>query len=170
MNRFRRRGEPASPAIGPVAGPEVTDKPLTEAPHPKSFNSQVAFRVYALTGREGQYVGETPSRSPLTIPPCRWWFVVPLRPVDMGAVRRKVEAHRIPGLALHATDADLEHLKGLNWLEYLDFTNTQVTDAGLEYLKPLKALKRLSLWGDTQVTDAGVEKLKKSLPNLQVRR
>ena len=138
----------------------------------RTFNSAVAFDVYAVIviGEGRQLVGYTPSERPLTIPPCRWWYVEPRPPVDMEKVRQEVEAQGIPALRLtHAADADLEHLKGLTGLQSLDLTDTQVTDASLEHLKGLTALRRLYLMY-TQVTDAGVERLKKSLPNVNVDR
>ena len=67
----------------------------------------------------------------------------------------EVEAQGIPGLKLRdATDADLEHLKGLTGLQYLSLGGTQVTDGGLEHLSGLTALRWLEL-SDAQVTDAG---------------
>jgi len=164
-----------------------------EKAQPKAFNSAVAFDVYAV-GNGRHEVGSTPSKQPLTIPPCHWWYVIPLPPVDMEKVRQEVQAQGIPGLELrHASDAMLEHLKGLTGLQHLDLlgtqvtdaglehlkglvalqqlylADTQVTDAGLEHLKGLTALQHLDLLG-TQVTDAGVEQLKKSLPNVEVDR
>jgi len=131
-----------------------------EKAQPKAFNSAVAFGVCAVIGEEDQHVGITPSERPLTIPPCRWWYVKPLPPVDMGKVREEVEAQGIPGLKLRdATDADLEHLKGLTGLQHLSLGGTQVTDAGLEHLKGLTALQELNLAG-THVTDAGLQHLK----------
>ena len=127
---------------------------------PKAFNSAVAFNVYAVIGEKHQLVGSTPSDRPLTIPPCQWWYVEPLPPVDMEKVWEEVQAQGIPGLKLDdATDADLEHLKGLTALQWLDLSRTQVTDAGVEQLKGLTALQQLDL-SLTQVTDAGVEHLK----------
>jgi hypothetical protein len=131
-----------------------------EKAEPKAFNSGVAFNVYAVVGEEDQLVGRTPSERPLTVPPCQWWYVAPLPPVDMEKVRQEVEAHGIPGLGLwDATDADLEHLNGLTGLKVLDLDDSQVTDAGLEILKRLTALQYLDL-ARTQVTDAGLEYLK----------
>jgi len=162
-----------------------------EKAQPRAFNSAVAFDVYAVIREEHRLVGSTPSERPLTLPPCQWWYVEPLRPVDMEKVRQEGEAHGVPGLKLRdATDADLEHLKGLTalrqldlgWgtrvtdaglehlkgltgLQYLSLSGTQVTDAGLEDLKALTALRWLGVSG-TQVTDTGTEQLKKSLPNV----
>ena len=66
----------------------------------------------------------------------KWWHVQPQYPADMEKVRQEVEAQRIPGLGLRdATDADLEHLKGLTALQTLDLQGTRVTDAGVEELK-----------------------------------
>lgn len=111
---------------------------------PEPFNSAVAFNVYAVIGQKDRFVGSTPSSLPLTLPPCLWWYVEPMRPVDREKVCQEVEAQGIPGLRLRdATDADLVHLKELT------------------------ALHTLAL-GHTKVTDAGLEQLKKSLPNLVV--
>jgi hypothetical protein len=152
---------------------------------PKAFSSAVAFNVYAVIGEERELVGTTPSEQPLTIPPCQWWYVESQPPVDIEKVRQEVEAQGIPGLKLRdATDADLEHLRGLTalrqldlgWdtrvteaglqhlegltrLQYLDLSLIYVTDAGLEHLKGLTALQTLNLTG-THVTDAGLEHLK----------
>jgi hypothetical protein len=131
-----------------------------EKAQPRPFNSQVAFEVYAVTGGGDQLVGSTPSEPPLTIPPCKYWYVVPQRPVDMARVRQEVEAQGIPGLELFpATDAGLKHLEGLTALQRLNLMDTHVTDAGLEHLKGLTALQRLDL-AYTRVADAGLEHLK----------
>ena len=68
---------------------------------PTAFSSAVAFDVYAVIG-EGAYqpVGRTPSDTPLMIPPCHWWFVVPVPPVNMEKVRQELQAHWVPGLKL----------------------------------------------------------------------
>ena len=65
-----------------------------------------------------------------------------------------------------ATDAGLEHLKGLTNLRSLWLDNTQVTDAGLEHLKGLTSLQLLGL-NRTKVTDAGLMHLK-GLTSLQI--
>ena len=65
------------------------------------------------------------------------------------------------------TDAGLEIFKGLNQLQQLDLSKTNVTDAGLEHLKGLNRL----IWVDlshTQVTEEGVSKLQKALPNCKI--
>jgi RND family efflux transporter MFP subunit len=63
------------------------------------------------------------------------------------------------------TDADLEHLQGLNQLESLNLSNANVTDAGLECLNWATQLNSLNLTF-TKVTDAGLEHIK-GLTNLQ---
>jgi len=67
------------------------------------------------------------------------------------------------------SDADLEQLKGLTSLTYLDLSGTKVTDAGLKHLKGLSSLQTLYLAG-TKVTHVGADRLKKALPNLEVSR
>ena len=66
------------------------------------------------------------------------------------------------------TDADLQHLKGLNRLRGLILDNTNVTDAGLEHLKGLNRLRYLGLSG-TQVTESGIQNLQKAIPDCQIR-
>jgi Leucine-rich repeat (LRR) protein len=105
------------------------------------------------------------------------------------------DAHRIKDLArthrTQITDAGLEHLKGLNQLQSLNFARTQITDAGLEHLKGLNQLQTLNLSApkitdaglvhlkgltglqvlyvsNTKVTDAGVAELQKALPNCKI--
>ena len=53
------------------------------------------------------------------------------------------------------TDAGLADLKGLDSLEHLDLSGTNITDAGLVHLKGLKSLGNLDLTS-TNVTDAGL--------------
>jgi hypothetical protein len=59
----------------------------------------------------------------------------------------------------NVSDAGLEHLKGLNQLQTLELYDTNVGDAGLEHLKGLSRLQLLALT-HTKVTDAGLEHLK----------
>ncbi len=63
------------------------------------------------------------------------------------------------------SDAGLKHLKGLTRLHLLGLFGTDVSDAGLEHLKGLTSLESLGL-GGTEVSDAGLEHLK-GLTNLQ---
>jgi hypothetical protein len=58
----------------------------------------------------------------------------------------------------HATDAELEHLKGFAHLDSLSFVGGGVTDAGLAHLRPMTGLKLLFL-RDTGATDAGLAHL-----------
>lgn len=66
-----------------------------------------------------------------------------------------------------ASDAELEHLRGLTNLEFLYLERTHVSDAGLEHLRGLANLGYLLL-EDTYVTQAGIDKLQKALPNCQI--
>jgi hypothetical protein len=130
-----------------------------EQPQPTTFNSSVAFRVYAVTAGRHVLVGSTPSERPVTIPQCGRWYVVPSRLVDMATVRQEVEAQEIPGLWLQtATDTDLGELAELTALQALTLAFTEVTDAGLEHLKGLSGLRVLDLYS-TQVTDEGLAHL-----------
>ncbi len=56
-------------------------------------------------------------------------------------------------------DADLEHLKGLTQLRFLDLGGTKVGDVGLEHLSELTHLEWLDA-GTTNVTDVGLKRLK----------
>jgi hypothetical protein len=57
------------------------------------------------------------------------------------------------------TDAGLEHFEGLTELKLLNLTGTAVTGAGLKHLKGMTHLESLVLRG-TKVSDAGLEHLK----------
>jgi Leucine-rich repeat (LRR) protein len=148
-----------------------------EKAQPMAFNSQVALYVYAVVespiGDEDRYIGRTPSERPLTIPPCKAWYVDPGPAFDMQNVRQAIQAHAIPGLRLmDATDADLEHLKGLTGLRYLDLQGwwvapadplfileAEVSDARPRIIVGDGATGRIVLPG-MNVTDAGVRHLK----------
>jgi hypothetical protein len=52
-------------------------------------------------------------------------------------------------------------------LQFLNLSETQVTDAGLKELTGLKGLQLLSL--PTRVTDAGLQELRKALPACEFR-
>ncbi len=71
------------------------------------------------------------------------------------------------GFQPQVTDADLENLRGMTKLEYLDLSGTQVSDAGLERLRGMTQLEELYLYG-TEVSDAGAEKLRQALPNCRI--
>ena len=64
---------------------------------PETFGSAVAFEVHAVDGWSDRVVGKTPCDPPLEIPPCDWWYVEPVAPVDIKAVCREVEAQSIRG-------------------------------------------------------------------------
>jgi len=61
------------------------------------------------------------------------------------------------------SDTDLEHLADLDELQYLFLGRNPVTDAGLEHVKRLTNLQILRL-ENTQVSAAGVMELQKALP------
>ncbi|MGA2031281.1 MAG: hypothetical protein ABSG68_03405 [Thermoguttaceae bacterium] len=67
------------------------------------------------------------------------------------------------------TDAELEHLKGLDQLQSLNLARTNIAGAGLGNLKGLNQLQYVYL-GGTQVTDAGVKKRQQALPNCEIER
>ncbi len=69
--------------------------------------------------------------------------------------------------ATAVTDAGLEHLTGLDKLQTLDLSFTVVSDAGLKHLAGLLQLQALNLTG-TKVTDPGVKKLQGALPKCKV--
>lgn len=58
------------------------------------------------------------------------------------------------------TDADLELLSTLSYLEALDLGYTKITDRGLEQLAPLQNLKTLNLRYAEYISDAGIAHLK----------
>jgi internalin A len=65
------------------------------------------------------------------------------------------------------TGAGLDHLRGLNDLEFLLLNNNRIGDAGLSHLVGLKHLQLLSLQL-SGVTASGVEALQKSLPKTRI--
>ena len=67
------------------------------------------------------------------------------------------------------TDDGMKNLAGLRRIEYLGLDGTQITDAGLLITKRMTKLKNLTL-KNTKVTDAGVEGLQKAMPNLKIER
>jgi len=141
---------------GPGHGPLIEKLPA------RSLSSRLALDVYVLVEEHAQSkrVGYTPAPEPVAIPPCWYWWVEPVPPVDMEAVAHEVEAQGIPGLRLRvASDADLAHLRDLNALRMLGVAYTQVTDAGSAHLRDLNALRMLDV-AYTQVTDAGLAHLK----------
>ena len=72
------------------------------------------------------------------------------------------------------TDAGLEHLQGLNNLEWLNISHTQVTEAGLEHLKGMTNLEELWICclyqADRQkkISDKDVRELREALPNCRI--
>lgn len=71
-------------------------------------------------------------------------------------------------LSLQSSDvkeADLVHIEGLTWLEWLDLSCTEITGSGLVHLREMNLLERLDIWG-TRLTDTGLGHLP-PLPFLQ---
>jgi hypothetical protein len=64
-------------------------------------------------------------------------------------------------------DDQLECLRSLPEIGYLDISGTVVTDAGLDHLRGLKHLMTLRLSG-TKVTEDGIMKLQQALPNCEI--
>jgi len=81
---------------------------------------------------------------------------------DLGRVRRV----NFAGMAA-ATDAQLEHVEGLEYLRELYLGGTQVTDEGLQRLSGLVGLRFLSLH-QTRTTSKAIERLRDALPKLKV--
>ena len=65
------------------------------------------------------------------------------------------------------TDRGVAHLRELEGLQWLDLSETQVTDASVPALERLGSLRRLDLW-DTKMSEDGVAKLARALPNCAV--
>ena len=89
-----------------------------------------------------------------------------------GQVTRdeKLPGRPVVGVTLKGpkvTDSDLEDLKELKGLRWLDLSRTQITGAGLKDLKELKGLQSLDLRG-TKITDAGLKDLRQALPKTVV--
>ncbi len=89
--------------------------------------------------------------------------------MDVSAGNKvQIGAHRIPKI-MSISDIDLECLRDLEGLQYLDLSGTEITDEGMKNLKGLHQLQFLSLDG-AQITDVSLEYLKrlKQLKNLNV--
>ena len=65
------------------------------------------------------------------------------------------------------TDEELDLLKSLEEMRFLNLSNTRVTDMGVESLRRLTRLEELNLV-NTRVTDEGVKKLQQALPNCRI--
>jgi len=108
-----------------------------------------------------------------------------------GLLRLVLDGHLSLGKTVPTaiTDAGLDHLAALKYLQVLDVSQSNITDAGLAKLGNLTTLLQISLDGcavtdaglpalkklnalqavklrDTKVTPAGIDELKKSLPKL----
>ena len=72
------------------------------------------------------------------------------------------------------TDAGMEHLQGLNNLEWLNISHTQVTEAGLKHLKGMTNLETLFICCLYQadrrekVSDEDITELQEALPNCRI--
>ncbi len=128
----------------------------------RTFNSDLPLKVYIVRtpDAEEEWVGTTPSQTPVEIPECQYWYVMPHGPVDFEKLSQEVLSADIPGLKLvNATNDDLSHLAGLTGLQELNLFNCiEITDAGMAHLKGLTGLRRLNLQL-TRFTDEGMANL-----------
>ena len=67
------------------------------------------------------------------------------------------------------SDAGLEHVGTLSYLEYLNLEQTSITDAGLKRLRNMTQLRMLEVSG-AKISDAGVAKLQQALPHCKITR
>ena len=75
-------------------------------------------------------------------------------------LRLKVNKTRI-------TDAGVQHLAGMAYLQSLNMYDTQVSDSCLAVVGKLPRLRQLYVW-QTRITEEGVNALRQSLPQLEV--
>jgi hypothetical protein len=88
---------------------------------------------------------------------------------DLEHVRGLTHLQCLYVVRMQVTDAGLKYLEELRELQELHLDNAQVTDLGLEYLKGATQLERLHIAG-THVTDEGVKELQLALPNCEIYR
>ena len=79
--------------------------------------------------------------------------------------RHKALRYLVLGPLSTVSDAALEHVGKITWLEGLDIADTNATDAGLKHLRTLKNLEKLNLYG-TKMTDQAIQVVI-GLPRLQ---
>ena len=129
---------------------------------PRTFNSELALRVFAKVMEGGEQrkkeLGKTPAEESIEIPKCVCWGIKPqgdAGKVDWEALAQEVCHKDIPGLAApeDTKDKHLSYLADMKTLRVLDLSGTGVTDEGLTHLKGLRNLQELDL-DDTAVPGA----------------
>ena len=73
-------------------------------------------------------------------------------------IERDARGSQFLAVTCQGTDAELEQLRGLDKLRWLDVSRTNITDEGLAKIRDLKQLQALKLQ-QTRVTDAGLANL-----------
>ncbi len=152
-------------ARGQTQGASSTtgDKPEQPRYAARIFNSKAELDVFVQeTPQSARHrIGRAPSAAPMAVPACDIWWVEPLMPVkDWDLLAREINENKVPGLTMNAAvDSDMKHLAGLNGLQWLNLSGTQVGDVGVTEIRGLTSLQFLRL-DNTQVTDSGLEHFK----------
>jgi hypothetical protein len=73
----------------------------------------------------------------------------------------------VEGIGYAFGDSELELVKKLPKLEYVNLFRTNVTNAGLEHLKGLSYLRHLTVFGG-EVTEEGLDSLRQALPHCEI--
>jgi hypothetical protein len=171
LNGFSRSGAVLVLMLG-IGGCATPASPQGETTQtaPATFNSKLAFTVWAETGPgplDGwKNLGTTPAPEPIRIPACNAWGLQPEEKTTFPQAVAEAVAAQASGVAstywAPAADQDLlvlqRQLPGLRVL--LIWESPAVTDAGLAELKNFKSLRHLALQHCEGITDAGLARLK----------
>lgn len=128
-----------------------------------SYTEKASKRILQVRGPDGELPGHDYELWSVALPPdttdADLENVRPIRSLKMLAL----------SLCTRITDAGLERIQDMPYLNELQLYGTSISDAGLKSLSGLTGLQQLSL-ERTRITDKGIEILRDSAPGLTVLR